>query len=308
MSEPHPTGADDLSATVDLSQVDPTRWAETRRRVAILREWCAKPRHSKAETKAAAARMGLSTGQFNRLVASWKAHGDAARISGANRRRGAAQSQSSLPTATRAAIDGAIAALGPDAGFTSIREEAARRCREAATPTASDGMVHYLIMRARRDRSSPKAVASGRLLVGHVEVLLPISDEEGASSTPTLLLAVEEDSRRIVAHRLMTHGAPWTGDLASLLAEVAQRPGSYGHPIVAVAGDLDLPNGVDVVRVGGPRLLAPILGSHLDTLPLRHQRTRPGEIRRVPGQPVSKFDAHLAVNTAIRAHNGRLAS
>jgi hypothetical protein len=308
MSEPGSSGADASSAPIDLSGVDPTRWAETRRRVAILREWCAKPRHSKAEAIAAAARMGVSIGQFNRLVATWKAHEDVVRISGANRRRGAAQAHSSLPQATRAAINGAITTLGPDASFTSILAEATRLCRTAATPTASYGMVHYLIMRARRDRGSPSEGRSGRLLVGHVEALLPISDDKGGSLTPTLLLAVEEDSRRIVAHRLLTHPAPWTSDLASLLAEIAQDPRSDSRVIVAVAGDLDLPDGADVVRAGGPRLLAPVLGSHLDTLPLRHQRTRQGETRRVPGDPVSKLDAHLAVNAAIRAHNDRLSA
>lgn len=291
---------------IDLSGVDPTRWAETRRRVGIIREWCAKRRHTKAEGIAAATRLGLSVGQFNRLVASWKAHGDALRISGSNRRRGASTGTTALPAATRAAIDAAIATVGADAAFQAVRDEAARRCRDAGTPEASEGMVHYLLMRARRDGAHRARADSARLLIGHVQALLPVSDGEGGAGIPTLLLAVEEASRRVIAHRLTIHGAPSANAVDSLVNEVREGQPTDRRGEIVVAKDLATSPQEGIKHGGGPRLLASILGSHLDTLPLRHQRARPGETRRAPGQPVSPEDAHTAVSSAVDAHNRRL--
>lgn len=307
MNQPDLSDADGTSAPIDLSGVDPTRWDETRRRVAILREWCAKKRHPRSECDEAAAKMGVSVGQFVRLVAVWKTHGDAVRVSGANRRRGAILTSSALPQATLDAIDGTITELGPAAGFTSIRDEVSRRCRDAGTQPPSDSMVHYMLMRARRDVGPGRDVGDGRLLVGHVDLLLPIDNGLGATVIPALMLAVEEDSRIVVAHRLLRSPPPWDDEVASILVEVSGLRPTGSDRVITVAGDLNPPQGTRVTRAGGPRLLAHVLGSHLDTLPLRHQRTRVGEVRRAPGDPVSSSDAELAVAAAITAHNDRLA-
>lgn len=250
--------------------------------------------------------MGLSVGQFTRLVASWKAHGDAVRVSGSNRRRGASIGTSALPAATRAAIVEAIAAMGTDAGFQDIRREAARRCLDAGTPEASEGMVHYLLMRARRDTAPKLNDDCNRLLIGHVEVLLPIAKRHPTTDMPTLLLAVAEAGRRIVAHRLVIDDASLSKAAHSILREVQRTRAADRDATIVVAGDLPIASSAAFHREGGPRLLAAILGSHLDTLPLRHQRRRAGEVRRAPGKPITRSDALAAVAAAVAAHNSRV--
>lgn len=296
----------EIAGYIDLTGVEPTQWVETRKRVQVLRDWCAKARHSEQERADAAAKMGVSVGHFARLVMVWRAHGDPKQISGANRRRGAAANSNGLSGETRSRIDAAIKTLGAHASYTQIRQEAARRCQAAGVPEASEGMVHYMVMRARRDAPSQQH-STGRVLVGQVHVLLPLESPDGGVRIPKLLLAVEEGTRRIIGHNLVTPDEQ-AEQVTSLLKEITAPRSPAHRPTIVLARNLPAPQRVAVVRKGGARLLSPTMGSHLDTLPLRHQRARPGETRKAPGKAVSEADALLAIHFAVAAHNARLGS
>ena len=61
---------------LDMSGVDPLRYAEMRRRIAVINEFVAIEHTPKAVREAFAARLGIGEKQFMRLVATWRALGD----------------------------------------------------------------------------------------------------------------------------------------------------------------------------------------------------------------------------------------
>lgn len=293
-------------ASVDLAGIDPAHWAEALRRVAILEEWCATARHSKAEGKAYAERIGLSVKHFARLVAVWRKHGDVVRIAGAGTPRGTPRAPVRLPMATHQAINDAIEATGRHADFEAVRREADRRCAAAGTPTASTGMVHHPLMRARQRGagSGTSAGAPATMLLGRVRLLLPVNSGSGIVPEPDLLLAITQEEGRIAGHRLVLDGAV-AEPASELLAEMAAVGAAEGAAIMIapdVARALRAGPGEGMRARRRSRLLSKSLGSSLAGLSVRHQGQR-GPSDGGQAIAVSPDDAALAVRLAVAKHN-----
>lgn len=291
---------------IDLSGVDPRRWAETRRRIGIIREWIAGGRHSKQEGAEYAERIGLSYKQFMRLVSAWKKHGEPARLDGAGMKRGATR-ESRMPPVTRQAVMDAIAALGPDARFVDVVREAERRSREAGTHAPSAGMIHYMLMRARQ-QAGPRAGAP-EVLIGRIGCRLPMIDGEEVTSTPELIVAVLAPEGIIVAHELVLAGDIDLAFAKVLAQTVPARAGDLRERQVVLGKELSvgrelascLPARFRVAPVGQD--LARLLGSFIGTIPIRHRirssKTAPAAV----DSPLSVADAIRAIQIAVEAHN-----
>lgn len=314
---------------IDLSGVDPVHWAETRRRVEILRQWCAVPRHTKADGEAAAARMGVSAKHFARLVTAWRKHGDAVRISGHPARRGDRRMFRTLSDSTVEAVTTAIERLGPRARSGDIEREAARLCALADVPPPSTGMFHNLLMRARQlapgsptrgdsDGTSPPALRGRdgerdegrRVLIGRVSIRLPIQCGDDVHFEPDLLLAVRADGSAIIGHRLVTKNDLET-DAQALIFEILASRGELHIGGLTIARELA--DGVRLFRGSEPlgpqglvisgtsRLLSNLLGSYIDSVPIRHNRRPSSAIKLI--EPLTLDDGERAVRLAIEGFN-----
>lgn len=297
---------------IDLTGVDPRRWAEARRRVAVLRDWTAKHRHTRKECVDAAGRLGLTPKHFMTLVSAWKKHGDVARLSGLGMRRGAERGRRWMPAETRKAVLGAVDALGPDARFVDVEAEARRRCDEASLPPASSGMIHHLLMQARR-RPETRAGTS-EVLVGEVGCMLPTLSGTGDVASPTLVVAVLMPETTVLAHRLVPPGGNRTSALRIVLADVLRA--DMRRPVVVAkrtAGDIPVADGpprtgLDLRIATRSEILAKPLGGHIATLPIRHRWPNEGGFRAVAehasiSTPLTAADATEAVRIAVEAHN-----
>lgn len=301
---------------IDLSGVDPRRWGETRRRIEIIREWIAGGRHTKQEGDEYAERIGLNYKQFMRLVSAWKKHGDPTKLDGAGMKRGERR-DSRMPEATSQAVLDAIAALGPDARFVDVAAEAGRRCRDASTPAASTGMIHYLLMRARQ-QAGPRT-GDQEILIGRVGCRMPTIIEDRIVPTPELIVAVLAPEGIIIAHelvvesdRLAAAASVLSQVLAQVLPEALAQPASSkawkGRPII-LAKELDVGSKLArsmpallKVAPGSPEL-ARLLGSYIGTIPIRHRIRAANFAPAAVDAPLAPADARRAIGIAVQAHN-----
>lgn len=303
------TGIDPARPEDDLAALDPVRWAEARLRVAVLRQWCEKSRHRRAEAESAAERLGVSVKHFERLVTVWKKSGNIMQVAGVRADRGTPRNSTRLPAETHQAVLAAIAALGPRADFGAVQREAKARCDRSGTPEASAGMVHYLLMRARQFDGADDAAGSTDVIVGRVRVLLPVQTAAGVVADPDLLLAVTEGTRGISSHRLFLDralGAP-ASDL--LLELEVGGPGTADKRIIVGRDVSDAiaqaacgsPVRPGVMSATGSRVLSKVLGSWLAGLKIRHQGFERN--RRAVRPAVDPADAEKAIILAVNAHN-----
>ncbi len=303
-------GASD-TAGLDLTGIDPVHWAETSERVAILRAWCANGRHPRKEAIEAAERMGTSVTHFYRLVATWKKHRDARLVSGHPARRGEERAPKSMPANARAIMRRVVAARGPEARFTDVRNEVRSECATAGVRAPSSGMVHREMMRGRQSGAAAMGGVPDDIAVAAVACLLPVTMDGRGIDAPDLVLAVERPCGTILAHRLVLNG-----DAVGAAQEIVARLAAITDVPIVVAAALGRAVDADAQTAGSRRarehgvrikvatrstLLSTTLGNYLDSIPIRHRR----HAARAPGpwKPLSPADAVAALDLAVAAHN-----
>ena len=312
MTDVHAPGGDGprpIATDIDLSRVDPRRWAETRRRVGVITAWTAKARHTRGECERAAASLGLTPKHFMRLVAAWKKHRDASRIDGLGFRRGVQQPARHLQTGTRAIVEAVIDELGAGTPSGEVEAEVQRRCAATDVAPPSTGMVHNLLMRARqRDRAG---AAPPGILVGRISCILPTMAEDGtAARCVTVVVAVRVPGAAITAHRVVWEeerlGAAADHVLADITATGASVPITLARSLADTATQVADRTGTGVVVAAGSEILAAVLGSWLGGIPIRHRRRSRPNAANVPAidAPLSREDAETAIRLAIEVHNG----
>ena len=94
-----------------MAGIDPERRVEMRRRVRLIRDYVAGPRTAERR-EGAAAELGVTPGQFLRLVRIWRETGSPARLHGAGAPGRARRPTRSLAPGVEAIIGAAIDELG----------------------------------------------------------------------------------------------------------------------------------------------------------------------------------------------------
>ena len=262
--------------------------------------------------------MGTTVSHFYRLVATWKKHRDARRVSGHPSRRGTDTSTQWFAGEARSIMMRVIEEHGRDARITDVLAAVRTDCAAAGVAPPSASLVHKMMMRARQAPVPGTAGEVDDVALAVVSCLLPVIAVGGSVDAPDLVLAVERPGGIIVGHRLVTD-ADATAAAREMLAGLAA---STGRPIIVAAPLADAvdrdaevvghgasPNGGPRVRAQDARiqvvrrstLLSTTLGSYIDSIPIRHRRypdRAPG-----PWKPLSPTDAVAAVDIAVAAHN-----
>lgn len=293
---------------IDLTDVDPRRWPEIRRRVAAIQAYIALGRGNGARRDEFAAQLGLNPMTFLALVKAWKEHGKASRLQGSGvLDRGKARPLRSLPQASRDAISASIEALGVDARHVDMLTDVYARCDAIGTKRPSTGMVQRLVMQRRRE--APTRVGDPEVLIGRVVAKLPVL-RGGRAVLPDLLVAVLSPEGIVVAH-LLDGGTGETANIGSLLDRIdyAATPGSINRPLLApknLAETTEPASRQRLVRTPTSGRIARLLGSSIGRLEISHRRKR---TTRAPddGSPMNvslgRSEAVDAIRVAIEAHN-----
>lgn len=156
---------------IDLTGVDPARWPEIRRRVAILDQYVKLWRPAEEVRKKYAKRMGLALSTFMAIARIWRENRSASSIPGA-------RASNSLPTARRIdprsveIMHETIADLGPSSRRVDVLKEVERRCVTAGIANPSNSSITNLLDKMRETADAAKDFAP-EILIDECAVKLP---------------------------------------------------------------------------------------------------------------------------------------
>lgn len=305
--------ADDCTAAsakdaIDMSGVDPMRYAEMRRRVSAVRSFLDIETPEDADRVRYAVELGLSVNQFLALVRTWREHGRASAISGSGASKGAPRpgGRRNLPTSSKAAAIEVIAASASETSLVEIVRLVRERCEALRVVAPSRSTIWNMVMSARRARNAEGV--RDHVLVSKCHVKLPMTTETGIDF-PELILAVDMATGTILA------GVMSAEPNGALKIAAAIRSSGTRKPVLA---DTDLTP--TLTALIGARVTpmkpsaartdtAKVLGRGFGTLELIYQRSRsisPADmLRSRKDEALSADDVRLVVADQIAAHNTR---
>lgn len=314
--------ARDAAEDPDLSAVDPARRATIRRRIAELSRFLALERPTAVDEERSAARLGMSTAAFRRLLRSWiLARNPAALAGGSTPPRLPHRHKQTITAAVEALIADAIEELGPQANALAVHRAVARRCAEEGLKVPGKVTVNQRFVEARaRSRGGQ---GEPMLATDHVALQLQTVGARGVQF-PVLSVLLEIASGHILAHALSLD-PPTAASTARLLAGSLEGVGADSARVVPLdiatpkASDWDgllrIRKGREVVvlrtrtralRAG--RHLSRLLGDRLGRLLLRPVlTTRPadGHMRQlgVNSAALTIDEARTVVADIVARHN-----
>lgn len=286
------------NADLDMSGVDPLRYAEMRRRIAVIREFIATERKPKTVREAFAARLGVGEKQFMRLVSTWCALGDdarAAQLDGATSGKGGRRPRrGGLKPETRAVVADVINNLGSDASLAAMLEAVRHLAASRGVAPPARSSIWNMLMEAR-SQGAPSHQEPG-VVTGVVFARIPVviaSDDNLTLDAihPAIALAVRSPDGAILAYDV------GMGAINADARRLVLRPtfGEGPEDADADVGDDDehrLPALLGG-RIAGIRILhRPSLASPAASL-----------VRSRRDAPISPDDAHRLIAVAIAEHN-----
>lgn len=296
---------------LDLSEIEPLKWAEVRRRAAAVREYLALENPSAADRERFAATLDLGALQFSNLVRAWSAHQDATALApGMHRARPSRSRKDGVDPVAREIARAAITELGPKASLSELTERIESRCRTANVLPPSRGTVWLLSVEARgRDGGSvPQGV-----VVARAHLRLPVKmgskvvfpEVVIAAETPTgrvldivLVRPVGDFDARRVAEAITRHAVPHLPILAA--DENSDALGRYLPPSVSIKV---------ITALDAKRELSMALGKRIGLVPItfRPPSVRPSTVMKSGRDRAPNVeDAELALHIARHRHNAEL--
>jgi hypothetical protein len=287
---------------LDLSGVDPLRWGEIRRRVAVITDFLAIGKPTQRERDEHARRLGIGTKTFMRLVAIWRAHREARLLDGAGRSVKRPLRRNRMPDATRQAVIDAAQQVGPDALLAVIVARAATLCNERSTPMVGRSAAWNVLMEARRSGILGSA-GDQEIIVASVAAKVPVLTETGLV-LPRLDLAVLVPEGAVVSYQLSSASdRPPNRDLVLQWVQACATTGADQRP-VSLADD-----GHGSLDPAVRKRLTATLGRGLVNLSLLYQAVPSSVTAALPtakvNAPLTPADAAEVVRQAVRRHNTR---
>ena len=302
---------------LDLSQIDPLRRAEVRRRVEVLDRYLRITLPTTADAAVHAGQIGISVAQFYRLAQAWRIHRDP-KLVGAGQRGGRRVRRDGVPSSAKRIVSAVMDDLGAEASQQDISREVARRCQGARIPTPSRGAMWTYIMDARA--TAPiRDNEPNRVVVGRLWVKLPTA-HGGNSVFPQIALAVLLPDRLVLGLDVSCEHRRKASASMALARAFASMPSELDDvEIVIDPGDADDVAAVHLARLGTmprpsktsvSRLLSANLGRRLGGLVLMHRghsSKTSGLLQARANSAVDCGTARAEIERAARAHNEILA-
>jgi hypothetical protein len=296
---------------IDLSGVDPTRWPEIRRRVAILDEYCAIPDRSQRSRHAYAKRLGIGAAHFSALAQIWRERRNPADLPGAQARQ-SPKPANRLPAASTDIAREVIAELGAMARRRDVLIQVKKRCTDAAILAPSDATITNMLIAAR---GSDEGVTTfdPEILIDFCAGRLPAA-HGGRIVQPRLLVAVQLPERAIVAFDVAID-PDQSPSIERLMAKVRAAADPSGRSlriraphlderqqaVIGAALRPDFSRGLPTL----PQLLAPAIGD----VGLVFQLTRAKPVDRLANvrnaSALCPTDVEIVLEQAVATHNAR---
>lgn len=304
---------------LDLSEIDPLKWAEVRRRANVIERFLEINNPKAADRGRFGAMLDLGSLQFSNLVRAWELHADARSLSPGVRGRKASKISRSksggVDPRAREIARGVIAELAGTTTLNAVVAAVTARCTAADVDPPSRMTIWYLGMEAKgaTGDAAHEPVADA-ILVARAVLKLPVDMgiEEGIMF-PDVTVAVEMPSKRII-DITMDHpsGAPDVEFIAATLQR-GSKPIEVDTIVLAALAHA-LPYGTAFVPVppGGTRkTLANTLGRFVGRLELAYKPlvAHPDRfMQSAKDRAPSRTDAEVALRFARDRHNADIAA
>ncbi|MBC3940610.1 hypothetical protein [Sphingomonas albertensis] len=303
---------DDELKNLDLSEIDPLKWAEFRRRVFVLEQYLALPNPTSADRIRHGAKLNLGAQQFQNLVRTWETDHDPRKLSPGVRKRAVRHSRSrrgGVDPAAREIARGVIAELGSSASLRELVELVRLRCTALRITPPSRGTIWLLSVEAR---GSPSEQHGNAILVARAFLKLPVETAMG-TVFPELTVAVNVSTRRILA--IETADPEATPDLRDLATAIRGR-----DPVILA--DLGIRTRLSRYVLGrtpmatisekdGRRTLAQVLGRKIGLLEVAYRNLNGNPAKSMHSfrdRALNFDDARTAVAFAMERHNAAVAA
>lgn len=290
---------------LNMTGVDPMRWAEVRRRVAVVKDFLAISAPTEADRTSHAARLDLSVNQFYALVRAWQEYGRASAIAGsaATKGRKRATGPRHLDIEVKKLAIDVIAALGPDVTNAEAVAAVRRAADEKGMKAPSKSTIWNMLMETRRDRAS--STANAGLIVGRCFLRLPVSTD-GTIGFPPIMLAVRDGDGAVVAASLST-----ADDVTDRIAPVVVEAAGGSEILVEGASASAFEITYAETRRATPyrirTALSRALGRGIGNVQLVYQPARAvapsAVLRNSKDRALTSDDAEKAIRAAIDEHN-----
>lgn len=304
---------------VDLSNIDPLKWTEVRRRVGVLTRYDAMERPTAADRRRCGEILGLGAQQFANLHRVWATHRDALAIApGLRKRRTSGLSRSKQGGVDPRARDAArevIAELGPGSTLAVLAAAVDERCQALGIDPPSRNSIWKLGMEAR-SFATPGGDGDEDILVARTHVKLPVDIGGGTGIMfPQISIAVERPSGRIL--QLAMHSPAKPADVAAV-AEATRHRLARDHLAIVTDATIfdelvDAMPADTVIRPTPPKIarraLADTLGRYVGRLELAYKPLRVGPeaaMQSARDRAPTAADFERALTFARDAHNAAI--
>lgn len=170
---------DDLQSLAGLVHLAPARWAEAKRRAAVVRRYLSLDAPTMAETAAFAAELGLARTQFRTLARSFA-------TSAASERVGGGRHHLRIDSRVDEEISNALERLGNGVSQDDLHAVVSASCTKRGISPPSISTVRRRRIEACRPGGRPLGPPPGRWLLDHVELDVLI-ERDGLLLHPTLV-------------------------------------------------------------------------------------------------------------------------
>jgi hypothetical protein len=294
---------DDVSSS-QLRGIKPVRWTETRRRIEAIEAFLSTRERTNAALAQFGQTIGLSGGQFRRLVRSWEFHKDALLIQprGTSSQR---ERTDGLAPKAKEIMANVISDLGCHSDLREVSAEIVRRCELEDITGPSDQYAWKALMFSRRlDRKLAERVQFCTL-IGRIWFDIPVTESANSPiCRPEVVVALVLPSKAILAHRsdIAIGRKPKVDDiLAYVPSDGSLRMTSLEAGRLARSPSrarLSLYDGVQAD-------MARYLGCAIGNLPVRSRRPSSDASSLLVSKfdrPLSRQDALLAMDMAFAIH------
>ena len=299
MTEPLPAG------------IDLVRHATVRRRIDLVKGYLAGERSAERRERAAA-ELGVTPGQFLRLVRIWRETGSPEKLHGAGAPGSTRKPARSLPPETEAAIAAAINDLGTGVPYTTLVAEIERRCDQLGIRKPAGSTVWDRLNRRRGGPAGPTGDAP-TVTILKCSLRFPV-DHDGGVARPSAVLAVLMPEGIVAAAEIGLDGVR-TPDLPRLVRRLVRlsAPDATPRPLLVEPALLrdaapETFDGLAAEPSGkAGQLLSRLFGQRLGPIPIRRTSLSDRTFRERAAArlsvPPRLPEATTLLLRAIEAHN-----
>lgn len=291
---------------LDLSEIDPLKWAEVRRRVDVVTGYLNLAKPKAVDRQRSAAKLDLGIQRFGDLVRAWQDQQTAkSMLPGRDIVRPSKSKAGGIHPEAREIARNVIGQARAGTSLPVLVSVIDKRCSVAGISPPSKSAV-WLLTKERFKKQIQ--VGNQSIIIGRAFLRLPMKEGDGVGM-PEAVVVVESPSGRVID--VFINPTDLKDRRRRLAAAIEKVPA--GTMVIASTAETDLISGIipseerqEVTPFQAKRLLSDALGKRIGRIKLNYQSMVLAPTQLMVSEldrPLSRQDTELAVEFAKQQHN-----